>query len=230
MVSSWKLDSSSTNTSRRAPASVLRFRAARRAPAGRCCRRRRCCSPAARHIAPVISVTVLLPLVPVIASTLALHARAAPARTARCRRPPARRGCAACATAGSRDRHAGADRDQVDAARKLSRRNAPRASRGTSRQLARRAAQRARRRLRACRRRARRAPRRAAASAPSTGRVIIRARAPVRVSFRASSASAHSRQSSSQRSFSVDSPNSTSIIVMIQNRTTTWFSFQPFNS
>jgi hypothetical protein len=33
-----------------------------------------------------------------------------------------------------------------------------------------------------------------------------------------------------QRSFSVDSPTSTSIIVMIQNRTTTWFSFQPFNS
>ena len=31
-------------------------------------------------------------------------------------------------------------------------------------------------------------------------------------------------------SFSVDSPNSTSIIVMIQKRTTTWFSFQPFNS
>src|SRR4029079_17363300 len=33
-----------------------------------------------------------------------------------------------------------------------------------------------------------------------------------------------------QRSFSVESPNSTSIIVMIQKRTTTWFSFQPFNS
>jgi hypothetical protein len=32
------------------------------------------------------------------------------------------------------------------------------------------------------------------------------------------------------RSFSVDSPNRTSIIVMIQNRTTTWFSFQPFSS
>jgi hypothetical protein len=34
----------------------------------------------------------------------------------------------------------------------------------------------------------------------------------------------------SQRSFKVDSPKRTSIIVMIQNRTTTWFSFQPFNS
>ena len=33
-----------------------------------------------------------------------------------------------------------------------------------------------------------------------------------------------------QRSFSVDKPKSTSIIVMIQKRTTTWFSFQPFNS
>ena len=33
-----------------------------------------------------------------------------------------------------------------------------------------------------------------------------------------------------QRSFSVDRPKRTSIIVMIQNRTTTWFSFQPFNS
>ena len=33
-----------------------------------------------------------------------------------------------------------------------------------------------------------------------------------------------------QRSFSVDNPTSTSIIVIIQNRTTTWFSFQPFNS
>jgi hypothetical protein len=35
---------------------------------------------------------------------------------------------------------------------------------------------------------------------------------------------------SHQRSFSVDKPTRTSIIVMIQNRTTTWFSFQPFNS
>jgi len=34
----------------------------------------------------------------------------------------------------------------------------------------------------------------------------------------------------SQRSLSVESPKSTSIIVMIQKRTTTWFSFQPFNS
>ena len=34
----------------------------------------------------------------------------------------------------------------------------------------------------------------------------------------------------SHRSFSVDNPTSTSIIVMIQNLTTTWFSFQPFNS
>ena len=33
-----------------------------------------------------------------------------------------------------------------------------------------------------------------------------------------------------QRSFSDESPNSTSSIVMIQNRTTTWFSFQPFSS
>lgn len=33
-----------------------------------------------------------------------------------------------------------------------------------------------------------------------------------------------------QRSFNVESPTSTSIIVMIQKRTTTWFSFQPFNS
>ena len=33
-----------------------------------------------------------------------------------------------------------------------------------------------------------------------------------------------------QRSLSVESPNSTSSMVMIQNRTTTWFSFQPFNS
>ena len=33
-----------------------------------------------------------------------------------------------------------------------------------------------------------------------------------------------------QRSFSVDRPKRTSIIVMIQKRTTTWFSFQPFNS
>ena len=31
-------------------------------------------------------------------------------------------------------------------------------------------------------------------------------------------------------SFSVDKPNSTSMIVMIQNLTTTWVSFQPFNS
>ena len=35
---------------------------------------------------------------------------------------------------------------------------------------------------------------------------------------------------SHQRSFSVDRPTRTSIIVMIQKRTTTWFSFQPFNS
>ena len=35
---------------------------------------------------------------------------------------------------------------------------------------------------------------------------------------------------SHQRSFKVDNPKRTSIIVMIQNRTTTWFSFQPFNS
>ena len=33
-----------------------------------------------------------------------------------------------------------------------------------------------------------------------------------------------------QRSFSEDRPTRTSIIVMIQKRTTTWFSFQPFNS
>ena len=33
-----------------------------------------------------------------------------------------------------------------------------------------------------------------------------------------------------QRSFSVESPNSTSSMVIIQKRTTTWFSFQPFNS
>ncbi len=33
-----------------------------------------------------------------------------------------------------------------------------------------------------------------------------------------------------QRSLSVDKPKRTSIIVMIQKRTTTWFSFQPFNS
>jgi len=31
-------------------------------------------------------------------------------------------------------------------------------------------------------------------------------------------------------SFSVDSPNSTSIMVMIQKRTTTWLSFQPSSS
>ncbi len=30
--------------------------------------------------------------------------------------------------------------------------------------------------------------------------------------------------------FSVESPTSTSIIVIIQKRTTTWFSFQPFSS
>jgi hypothetical protein len=30
--------------------------------------------------------------------------------------------------------------------------------------------------------------------------------------------------------FNVDKPTSTSIMVMIQKRTTTWFSFQPFNS
>jgi len=30
--------------------------------------------------------------------------------------------------------------------------------------------------------------------------------------------------------FKVDKPTRTSIIVMIQKRTTTWFSFQPFNS
>jgi len=33
-----------------------------------------------------------------------------------------------------------------------------------------------------------------------------------------------------QRSFSEDRPTRTSIIVMIQKRTTTWFSFQPFSS
>ena len=33
-----------------------------------------------------------------------------------------------------------------------------------------------------------------------------------------------------QRSFSVDKPTRTSIIVMIQKRTTTWFSFQPLSS
>ena len=33
-----------------------------------------------------------------------------------------------------------------------------------------------------------------------------------------------------QRSFSDESPTRTSIMVMIQKRTTTWFSFQPFNS
>ena len=33
-----------------------------------------------------------------------------------------------------------------------------------------------------------------------------------------------------QRSFRVERPTSTSIIVMIQKRTTTWFSFHPFNS
>jgi hypothetical protein len=32
------------------------------------------------------------------------------------------------------------------------------------------------------------------------------------------------------RSFNVESPNNTSIMVMIQKRTTTWFSFQPFCS
>ena len=32
------------------------------------------------------------------------------------------------------------------------------------------------------------------------------------------------------RSFSVDSPNSTSMMVMIQKRTTTWVSFQPLSS
>ena len=31
-------------------------------------------------------------------------------------------------------------------------------------------------------------------------------------------------------SFSEESPTRTSIMVMIQKRTTTWFSFQPFNS
>jgi len=31
-------------------------------------------------------------------------------------------------------------------------------------------------------------------------------------------------------SLSVESPKRTSIMVMIQKRTTTWFSFQPFNS
>ena len=35
---------------------------------------------------------------------------------------------------------------------------------------------------------------------------------------------------SHHRSFSVERPTRTSIIVMIQKRTTTWFSFQPFNS
>jgi hypothetical protein len=35
---------------------------------------------------------------------------------------------------------------------------------------------------------------------------------------------------SHQRSFRVERPTRTSIIVMIQKRTTTWFSFQPFNS
>jgi hypothetical protein len=37
-------------------------------------------------------------------------------------------------------------------------------------------------------------------------------------------------RASRYRSLRVDNPNSTSIIVMIQKRTTTWFSFQPFNS
>jgi len=36
--------------------------------------------------------------------------------------------------------------------------------------------------------------------------------------------------SSRYRSLRVDNPNSTSIIVMIQKRTTTWFSFQPLSS
>lgn len=38
------------------------------------------------------------------------------------------------------------------------------------------------------------------------------------------------RKARVHRSLSVESPNSTSSMVTIQNRTTTWFSFQPFSS
>ena len=85
-------------------------------------------------------------------------------------------------------------------------------------------------------------PEKRAASSPACGGAVrvsaTRTRAPWRTQV------AHHRQPglpeaqhdgvavavAHQRSFSVDRPNRTSSIVMIQKRTTTWFSFQPLSS
>jgi hypothetical protein len=67
-----------------------------------------------------------------------------------------------------------------------------------------------------------------------TGQVLVSA-APARFTFGSPHVSLPRtyplvRFSHVHLSFKVDNPKSTSIIVMIQKRTTTWFSFQPLSS
>ena len=196
MVSSWKLESSSTQTSGRACVLALHQRVQRRGPI---LPATSVASPPRRHMAPASAVTVVLPLVPVMASTCALRGVAAVAQRLgeqfdiADHRHAARRRARAPA---ARQRHARADRDQIDAVEQLRRRR--RRSRSSAcGTLAR--SRRAAAAPRACRRRARARPARASQRAidspvsprPSTRRVLP------------FSSMAHNLH---QRSFSVDRP------------------------
>ena len=214
VVSSWKLDNSRTNTSGqgRAPPAVSKgantsSTASPMLPATTVAR------PAARHSAPVSAVTVVLPFVPVIASTFCVRRQ-----RAREEFDVADELRAACHC--RRDRrlvlgHARADRDQVRAGQ---RRIGERA--GGQRHVRQRRSELGRtRRLRAGI---------GDAHARAFAREIPRQRQPGHPESQHDGIAVLVFHL--QRSFSVERPNSTSSIVTIQKRTTTWFSFHPFNS
>ncbi len=214
VVSSWKLDNSRTNTSGqgRAPPAVSNgvntsSTASPMLPATTVAR------PAARHSAPVSAVTVVLPFVPVIASTFCSggNARAKSSMSPASSAPRATAAAIGGWSLGTPGliaiRSAPANVASV---------NGPVVS-GT--------------------------PGSAAASSAARGgsaRVsATRTRAPSRARYRASDSPVIPSPSTTalrffvfhlQRSFSVERPNRTSSIVTIQKRTTTWFSFHPFNS
>ena len=215
VVSSWKLDSSSTNTSGQArPRAPVTMGSSTSSTALPMLPATIVARPAARHSAPVSAVTVVLPLEPVTASTFCSggSARAKSSMSPTSSTPRA----AAAAIAGSSLRTPG-----LIAIRSAPAKVAAVSAPVTIGHLRQRLPQRIGERRRAARI-GDRDPRAARGE-------MAREREP------GETESQHDRVASGvrgghQRSFSVDRPNRTSSIVMIQKRTTTWFSFQPFNS
>ena len=168
--------------------------------------------PAARQRAPVSAVTVDLPFEPVIASTFCSggSARAKSSMSPTSSAPRA----TAAAIAGWLLGDAGADRDEVGAGE----RGRGERSRGHRHVRQRRGEIRGERR---------RGPRVRDAHDRAVRREMAREREP------GEPESQHDGVASGvvrHLSFSVERPNRTSSIVMIQKRTTTWFSFQPLSS